>query len=47
VAAQLEIPVAEALLRLRARAFSSGRLLSDVADDVVARRLRFTPTGDD
>lgn len=44
VAAQLEIPVAEALLRLRARAFSTGRLVSDVAEDVVARRLRFAST---
>ena len=43
VAAQLQIPVAEALLRLRARAYSTGRPVSDVADDVVARRLRFTP----
>ena len=47
VAAQLEIPVAEALLRLRAHAFSTERLVSDVADDVVARRLRFEPTDDD
>lgn len=42
IAAQLEIPVAEALLRLRARAYSSGRSISDVAADVVARRLRFS-----
>ncbi len=41
VAAQLDVPVTEALLRLRGHAFSAGRLLSDVADDVVARRLRF------
>ncbi len=47
VAVQLEVPVAEALLRLRARAFSSGRLVSEVADDVVARRLRFSPDDDD
>ena len=46
VAAQLEIPVAEALVRLRARAFSSGRLVSDVAADVVARRLRFSHDDD-
>ena len=43
VAAQLEVPVAEALLRLRARAFSRGQSVSDVAADVVARRLRFSP----
>jgi hypothetical protein len=40
VSVQLEISVAEALVRLRALAFSSDRLLSDVADDVVARKLR-------
>ena len=38
---QLGVPVAEALIRLRAHAFSSGRSVSDVADDVVARRFRF------
>jgi len=32
--------VAEALIRLRAFAFSSDRLLADVARDVIARRLR-------
>ena len=47
VAAQLDVPVAEALLRLRARAFSSGRPVSDVAADVVARRLRFDPDDDE
>jgi hypothetical protein len=47
VAAQLEVPVAEALLRLRARAFSTGRTVSDVATDVVARRLRFSPDDED
>jgi hypothetical protein len=41
VSAQLEVTVAEALIRLRAYAFTNDRLLSDVADDVVARRLRF------
>jgi GAF domain len=34
------ISVAEALIRLRAFAFSSDRLLADVARDVIARRLR-------
>jgi hypothetical protein len=33
--------VAEALLRLRAYAFSSGRPVSDVGADVTTRRLRF------
>jgi hypothetical protein len=41
VAAQLETSVAHALIRLRGHAFGSGRPLSDVAKDVVARRLRF------
>jgi ANTAR domain len=41
VAAQLDIDVREALIRLRAYAFASDRALADVADDVVARRLRF------
>lgn len=41
VAAQLEVNVGQALVRLRAHAFSSERPLLDVADDVVGRRLRF------
>jgi GAF domain-containing protein len=41
VAAQLEVSVAQALIRLRAHAFGNDRALSDVAQDVVARRLRF------
>lgn len=44
VAAQLEVSVAEALIRLRARAFAEQRPLTDLATDVVERRLRFTPT---
>ena len=40
VAVQLGIPVDQALVRLRAHAFGNGRLLADVAQDVVARRLR-------
>jgi hypothetical protein len=31
---------ADALIRLRAFAFSNDRLLADVAEDVIARRLR-------
>ncbi len=46
VAAQLEIPVAQALVRLRAHAFGHGRDLVDVARDVVARTLRFDNTVD-
>ncbi len=41
VAAQLEISVGQALIRLRAYAFGNDRPLTDVARDVVARRLRF------
>lgn len=40
VSVQEGISVTEALLRLRAYAFSNERLLADVAQDVVARRLR-------
>jgi hypothetical protein len=40
VSVQEGISVTEALIRLRAYAFSSDRLLADVAQDVVARRLR-------
>jgi hypothetical protein len=41
VAAQLEVSVGQALIRLRAHAFGNDRPLSDVARDVVARNLRF------
>ncbi len=44
VAVQLGVDVAEATLRLRAHAFGTGRLVADVARDVVARRLRFDPS---
>jgi hypothetical protein len=40
VSVQEDISVTEALIRLRAYAFSSDRLLADVAQDVIARRLR-------
>jgi hypothetical protein len=47
VAAQLEVSVVQALIRLRAHAFGNELQLSDVARDVVARRLRFdTATGE-
>lgn len=46
VAAQLEIGVLDALVRLRAHAFGNDRDLTDVARDVVERRLRFGTTGD-
>jgi GAF domain-containing protein len=41
VAAQLDTSVADALIRLRAYAFGNDLPLTDVAKDVVARRLRF------
>ena len=41
VSVQLDIPVADALVRLRARAFATNRGVSEVARDVVERRLRF------
>ncbi|MBA2890008.1 GAF domain-containing protein [Nonomuraea soli] len=40
VSVQLGIPVTEALARLRAHAFASGRTLTEVSGDVVNRRLR-------
>ena len=40
VSVQEGISVTEALIRLRAFAFSHDRLLADVAEDIVARRLR-------
>lgn len=41
VSVQLGVSIAEALIRLRAYAFSENRLLRDVATDVVVRKLRF------
>jgi hypothetical protein len=41
IAAQLDVSVGEALVRLRAHAFASGRPLAQVARDVVDRTLRF------
>jgi hypothetical protein len=41
VAAQLDVSVGQALVRLRAHAFGNERPLTEVARDVVARRLRF------
>src|SRR5207245_2542899 len=39
-----QVSVTEALIRLRAYAFTSDRLLTDVAEDVVAHRLRLECT---
>ena len=41
ISVQLSVTQAEALIRLRAHAFSHRRSLAEVAADVVARRLRF------
>ncbi|HVE64492.1 MAG TPA: GAF and ANTAR domain-containing protein [Mycobacteriales bacterium] len=41
VAAQLDVSVGQALVRLRAYSFGNERSLNDVAQDVVARKLRF------
>jgi hypothetical protein len=38
---QLGVSLAEALLRLRAHAYDSGQTVTEVAADVVSRRLRF------
>jgi hypothetical protein len=43
VSMQLNTALGEAFLRLRAHACVTGLRLSEVAADVVARRLRFTP----
>lgn len=40
VSVQLEVRVVEALVRLRAHAFAADRTVGEVANDVVARRLR-------
>jgi hypothetical protein len=47
VSDQLGVSVGEALIRMRAHAFGSDRLIDDVARDVVARRLRFDADRDD
>ncbi|WP_225859440.1 ANTAR domain-containing protein [Streptomyces albicerus] len=41
ISVQLDVPMEEAFLRLRAHAYGSERPLGEIADDVVARRLRF------
>ena len=42
VSIQLQIPVAEAMVRIRAHAFAFGSPIGVVATDIVARRLRLT-----
>ncbi len=46
VSVQLGVSIDEALVRLRSSAFSSNRLVADVAADVVDRRLRFDDADD-
>lgn len=41
ISVQLDVDLAEALVRLRAQAYAQDRLVADVADDVVAGCLRF------
>jgi hypothetical protein len=41
VAVQLGVSVGDALARLRAYAFATDRLVADVAEEIVTRRLRF------
>ena len=41
ISVQLGVSLAEALVRLRAYAYSDGRLIAEVAADVVAHRVRF------
>jgi hypothetical protein len=43
--AQGHLTAAAALARLRAAAFAAGRTITDIADDVLARRLRLHPDG--
>ncbi len=43
VAVQLGVTISQALVRLRAHAFGNGLPLVEVAEDVVARKLRFDP----
>jgi hypothetical protein len=45
VSVQLSLPLPQALLRLRAHAYSSGRSITDISKDVVDRRLRLTHFG--
>lgn len=47
VAVQLGVGLTEALMRLRGHAFTCGRPLSEIAAQVVARDLRFTPDAPD
>jgi hypothetical protein len=41
ISRQLDLPIADALVRLRAHAYAIGRSINEIALDVVERRLRF------
>jgi len=43
VMVQLGVSLAEALVRIRAHTYAENRRITDVARDIVARRLRFAP----
>jgi hypothetical protein len=43
---QLALPLADALLRLRAYAYQSGRPVNDVSHDIVTRHLRLDRNSD-
>jgi len=46
IAAQLDVSLEQAFVRLRARAFADQQPLAELAADVVARRQRFDPAGE-
>ena len=46
ISVQLGVSQSEALVRLRAHAFSERRAVAEVAADVVARRMRFQENSD-
>lgn len=46
ISVQLGVAIGEAFVRLRAYAYAQDRRLSDVARDIVARRLRLSPDED-
>ena len=47
VSVQLGVSVGQALIRLRALSFSAGVPLADVAEQVIIRSLRFTPSNEE
>jgi hypothetical protein len=46
VSAQIGVSVDASLIRLKAHAFANDRLLTELAQDVLARRLRFDAAGE-